>query len=296
MAPTKINATATGDPNSTPANPPDDPNDNDGPESEEGQVMDPPLIPPDDNPDNENGSQQYLPPDDPADIVFADDNWPYLKKPGIPGFSHACIYIGNETVHGVNKPAIVQSDPHCELWDAVANLSFAAAQWEFLENHLESQGIGGVEYETLDYLFEWYTKEIAYGRVFGSKPYEKQILQFVKSRAVHFPEESPIHPFDYVSYWANDTKQVNGPPGSSGWKYYCAELVWAAYFDSMGLDLDGDSSTGHVKPQDIYDFLQCTTYGEIYRTYDPPDIVDEGSGNDGNDSPTDPPTETDCVP
>ena len=213
------------------------------------------------------------PPTQKADIVFA-RNWSaYPKWPGITGWHHACIYIGKHWVYfkgyGVYTHAIVQADPHCEKWDDTAWDYFWGRQWSDLENYLESKGIGGVEYETLDYIFQWYHRSVHYGRVYGSGSHINQLLQFLCDRAAH-PRDWPIRPFDFKSYWGVPcSKQVDGSPGTKGWKYYCAELVWADYKHVMGIDLDYNGY-GRVKPKEIYNTLRYTSIGEIYDKYEYP--------------------------
>ena len=65
---------------------------------------------------------------------------------------------------------------------------------------------------------------------YASTTEKQQVVNWLISRV------SEDHPYDWASMFAF-TKQV-GPTGFSGSKYYCTELVWAAYMAKAGIDLD----------------------------------------------------------
>ena len=170
-----------------------------------------------------------------GDIIFGRVLEPL---PDIPVWHHACLYAGDGM--------IVQSDPHTEYWNETHNATFWAGylaqnkskKYEYfskLERMLEKSGIGGVEITTLSYIYTHYYF-VAYGNVTTAHQDEKnETIEWAKSRVGR--------PFDYVSYWVNNTKQIDEYDPRDpyhGGMYYCAELVWAAYKEKAGVDLDED--------------------------------------------------------
>jgi len=83
------------------------------------------------------------------------------------------------------------------------------------------------------------------------------------------PERRSSRPFDYLSPWYYDSKQMDeftveqvnqnhSLAKTPDYGYYCSELVWAAWMHAgkevLGkpIDLDGDNTTKAVFPWDIY--------------------------------------------
>jgi len=174
-----------------------------------------------------------------GDIVFGKM---YHPIPGITGYQHACLYRGR-----TYNENIVQSDPHWENWRWYEKLWFTMGKYWKVHNSTWDRGVGGVEYTDLNEIYRVYKKEVAFGRVEG-------VSNDVRSNAVKFAEdrEGEDRPFDIVSYWKTNSKQVGKDASpknhNPAYGYYCAELVWAAYKD-QGIDIDPDS--GRVTPQEI---------------------------------------------
>ena len=206
-------------------------------------------------------------------LIFARNRTAPLPDMGY--WQHACLYKGGSY--------ILQSDPHCEywgnhywhgysLWRLFWNGYFSSnhdrkVYWYCqLEHGMEHYGIGGVEKAPLDEIFEWYHGKVHYG-------YVKGVGSSVREAAVDFAQnKADKHkPFDIVSYWANDTKQIdeNDEHGlkdkGHGGKYYCAELVWASYMRATNRQIDLDKShSGRVMPKEIHDYSDRV---KIYERY-----------------------------
>jgi len=82
-------------------------------------------------------------------------------------------------------------------------------------------------------------------------------------------EEHPEHRFDLISYWKDDTKQESGS-SERAQRYYCSELVWAAYRyasrNYIGITVDMDPDSHKVTPLEIHD----SDWTECYWQYGTP--------------------------
>jgi len=200
-------------------------------------------------------------------LVFARNRTSIL--PDLGWWHHACLYKGNGN--------IIQADPECEnwkdpydwnlFWNGYFSVTQSSKVYWFtqLEQSLESRNVGGCEVKPLSYIFQWYHGRIDYGYVKSASWQERE-------RAVDFATQKANQekPFDYISYWANNTKQVdeNHENGAKdlhhGGKYYCAELVWASYMqDAVGIDLDKNHA-GRVMPREIHNSPEVYIYRHYY--------------------------------
>ena len=196
-------------------------------------------------------------------IVFARNRTSILPDFGY--WHHACLYKGSSKV--------IQADPECEnwkdpydwnlFWKGYFSVTQSSKVYWFtqLEQSLESRNVGGSEIKPLSYIFQWYKGRVDYG-------YVKGVGYNGKRGAVEFAEDKADEerPFDFVSYWAKDTKQIdeNDPNDPHhGYRYYCAELVWAAYQYATGKDLD-KNNRGRVQPIEIHNDDDVYVYRHYY--------------------------------
>jgi len=178
-----------------------------------------------------------------GDIIFADGG--YL--PGVRGWDHAALYTGGGH--------IMEADPHAENWTRYEKYVLWGILHDYEYFHQKSyQGIdpkhyGEVESDTLTQTFSDYDT-VSYAEVTIASTTQM-------GEAADFAEGKEHRPFDYLSYWEEDKKQVDGLSGTLGYGYYCAELVWAAYYHyplRINLDPDGPSAYNRISPQQIADY------------------------------------------
>lgn len=168
---------------------------------------------------------------------------------------HAALYTGDGN--------IVEADPHIEKWTVGQRVKLVNGilkyrdgdtdAWrDVLEVERETKNIGGVEADTLSQFYKDYSKEVVYGiPKIVTKKYPDNIMRqrdvmaaaakWAKGRvgiiktSSYLAEQPKHHPFDWVSYYINDTKQVDEndevcpKDKGHGGMYYCTELVWASY-------------------------------------------------------------------
>ncbi|RLF44853.1 MAG: hypothetical protein DRN17_03705 [Thermoplasmata archaeon] len=207
-----------------------------------------------------------------GDIILADGGW----TPGIPAWDHAQIYSGdgNSNVPVPSKwgsDSCIESDPHVENWPSWAqNVPPSTWSRSILRNILEPYG--GVEwtdlletyYDYRDAGDEGFVAMACYELV-GNGVIPGYKLQTIREKAMEYAydkikdpdedgyEENPEHKFDLISYWKDDAKQWQGTDERVQ-RYYCSELVWAAYrkagyLEGFTIDLDDDG--GEVSPRDL---------------------------------------------
>lgn len=128
-------------------------------------------------------------------------------------WDHALLYIGG------SGEDCIESDPHVENFPQIT---------------------GEVEYTDINETCSDYNVGQAQGEVTSA-------TQGDRDDAVDFAGDRIGRPFDYTSYVLN-LKQEDGSWGTAGYRYYCSELVWAAY---KSVDIDLDPGTGRVTPLEL---------------------------------------------
>ncbi len=215
--------------------------------------------------------QPYIPPvENEGDIILADGG----HMQGVPDWDHAQIYIGDGNVN-VPVPAkwgsksCIESDPHVEAWPGPFKNwrpPSSYSKWK-LRTQLEPKG--GVEWTDLTQTYNEYKEALDEGHVamacYKLVGFSSGTLQDIRENAMPYAygklkdqdddgvEENPEHMFDLISYWRDDAKQWQGTDERAQ-RYYCSELVWAAYRwggykENYYIDLDDDG--GEVSPRDL---------------------------------------------
>jgi len=193
-----------------------------------------------------------------GDIVFADE---MPKKPAINGWDHAALYNGSGY--------IIEADPHTEEWPGGFVPPNLLPRWR-LKQLEDNYG-----------KIEWTEKQhvaIAYCKVIGLSQDKLNTLRYRVTRFAYDKltdpdddgiEEHPEHRFDLISYWKDDTKQESGS-SERAQRYYCSELVWAAYRyasrNYIGITVDMDPDSHKVTPLEIHD----SDWTECYWQYGTP--------------------------
>ena len=90
-------------------------------------------------------------------------------------------------------------------------------------------------------------KKLLYLRVNVGSSIKEQAVQFMADKTFKIGHE--IHLYDLWSLLHN-TKQVDGSPGTLGWRYHCSEIVWAGY-RSQWINLDPEGDDTIVWPDDL---------------------------------------------
>ena len=225
-----------------------------------------------------------LPPcENEGDIVLADGP----RIPKIPEWDHAQIYVGDGNSYvGIpsqwGSKACIEADPHTEEWPGGFVPPNLLPRWRLKQ--LEDN-YGKIEWTNLqqtywDYYNAGFTPAekqhvaIAYYKLIGRGILQEDDLDTVRYYVTRFVydrltdpdddgvEEHPEHRFDLISYWKDDTKQESGS-SERAQRYYCSELVWAAYRYAsrkyIGYTIDLDPDSHKVTPLEIAqsDWTRC---------------------------------------
>jgi len=165
-----------------------------------------------------------------GDLIFKEFYFDVFDGPGI---DHIAIYVGD--YYGNGDKYVIESYAFPDPLNAVKL------------TRLE------------DYLYNNYGPvDLAIGRVHSGMG--EEFDNDLRAYAIEFALERLGRPFDFFYF----DKQIDGPWYSRGYRYYCSELVWAAYIvasEEMGLEgeniIDLDSGIGPawgnaVSPGEIY--------------------------------------------
>ena len=155
----------------------------------------------------------------------------YLDGPSDgPGIDHVAMYVGN--YYGDGNRYVIESFPFPDPLHAVKLTT--------LEDYLYHSGV---------------PVDLAIGRVYSGKGsgFDDDLREY----ATEFALRRLGRPFDFFCL----NKQINGPWYTRGYRYYCSELVWAAYMVASkwlgfegGIDLDsgiGPTLGNGVSPSEI---------------------------------------------
>ena len=189
-------------------------------------------------------------PQNKGDIVLVDGGF----IPGIPLWDHAAIHYSSGWC--------IEADPHVEAWPEPWNETPPSQIPEDVCIWLE-ETYGRVEWTTTTKLYNEYKDSIKKGRV--AMAYYKLRPKWAGwcDDAADFAEQKLGRYFDLLSYWHYNSKQVdeNEDP-DRGARYYCSELVWAAY-RKHGVKLDNDWPENKVTPSELANNYKTVRYFKI---------------------------------
>ncbi len=173
------------------------------------------------------GSQQGPPPFvQPGDIVLIRWNKHDFEH-SVVYWTHAMLYIGK--INGV--PRVIHA------WDVVRNESWSDAMGRIYNDK------NGVE-------------NIAYLRL--KNPHDINNI-------IGFADERVGRPYDYYSQFIQPSKQIDQPSPWPGYKYYCTELVWAAYKSGANEDIEDSPDQNAISGMEIYNCVDW--YEPLKRIY-----------------------------